>query len=202
MPETDRRKRPSATEEEVAFAIAQLLLDQIEAPDKTAAVVAALHALGLFSEASEASRANEIAELVLRPLPAFSSGTAESRAARDNALWRGEYAVAAAKRLSQAADTEKALRTEESYFEAHLNAGKRRIAGARINDAAVERYGNVLSWHHTKGPVNAREHHLKADGANYDASGEPPHETGAWPGQLPNCGCVPGPPKAGARLLR
>jgi hypothetical protein len=147
--------------------------------------------------------------LVLRDLPEPTRGSgALAAASRAEFSYRAAYALAAVRRLAGAvvsdADFGAALKTEGAYFGAHREASRRRLASAKLQDAAVEVWGNVLSWRHGVNgtPSAPRPHHLAADGANYDVRNGPPAETGGWPSALRHCSCAPGPPVAGGRMLR
>jgi SPP1 gp7 family putative phage head morphogenesis protein len=70
--------------------------------------------------------------------------------AADEPLERARYIVAAAQRLSKAADAgelTKALKLEQAYARLHLLAGRKRRAGAALLDAAASRSrSGWLKW--------------------------------------------------------
>jgi hypothetical protein len=142
--------------------------------------------------------------------PARSEG-ARSAAAVENLIYRGFYAIAAARRLGSALlgdpgdipATERlreALKKEAGHLGAHREASERRRKAAAMVDGAAALYGPVLSWNHGA-PERPRPNHAAADGFNFRADRSPPAFTGAYPGALPGCTCLPGPPRPGARLL-
>ena len=204
----------SPTEEEVAAAIALVLSGRLSPPDPEAAVAFALStlpALAALPSAPGGRVSREAASLVLRDLPRRAGpGGALLAAHRDNLLYRAWYGVNAAKRVAASVlDGEgpvgerlrKALSAESPYFAAHKRASGKRTAGARLNDAAAERFGPILGWNHGSHGPNDRPHHVAANGLNFDVR-NPPKETEGLPATLTHCGCVPGPPRRGARMLR
>lgn len=132
------------------------------------------------------------------------AGKAERATRLENVLRRAYYAIAATKRIGGATlggkPLTEATKAERPHLQAHRRAGKERLAGAKMNDAASERWGDVLSWHH--GPVThaSRHNHVAASGKNYRVS-KPPTSTEGLPGTLPGCGCTPSSPMPGAPLI-
>lgn len=202
-------QRASPTEEEVAAAIALVLSGRLSPPDPESAVASALLALPLLATLPNAlgGRVSRVtASLVLRDLPQRTDpGGALLAAHRDNLLYRAWYGVNAVSRIAskvaEGADLRAAVEAEDPYFAAHKLASEKRTAGARLNDAAAERFGPVLGWNHGSHGPNDRPHHVAANGLNFDVR-NPPEETEGLPATLTHCGCVPGPPKRGARMLR
>lgn len=158
--------------------------------------------------------AEETAKLLYgsEAVPVPASGFART-AALEAISYRAAYAAAAVRRLSGgvlAAETgsggealRAALGAERRHLGAHLEATRRRLAGARATKAMVDLHGPVLSWRHgeTRRPEEPRPTHLAADGANFDLRAGTPAYTGALPGVPPGCSCAWGPPAPGARLL-
>jgi len=97
----------------------------------------------------------------------------------------------------------KALAAEGRHLTAHLDATKRRLAGARATEAMITLHGWVLNWGHsvTRVPTEYRPSHKAADGANVDLRRGIPASTGALPGVLPGCSCAFRPPVEGARMI-
>lgn len=216
---SETRTRPpeqasgAATEEEIAFAIALILAGEAPLPqgvDPAVAVAAVLRLLPSLP-ALDDDVSTPVARLVVRAIPQQASperpaSLAETRASRANLSYRAHYAIEADKRLAKKVlsgeSVTDAFKGERRHFRAHLEASLDRVAGARMNDAAVERWGNILSWIDTGRAHTHRPSHLAADGANYDVRRPPVATDGMLPGQAPHCDCVPGPPKRSARMLR
>ena len=118
--------------------------------------------------------------------------------------YRAHYAIQAARRMTESirggASVEEARTKEATYFARHREAVRQRDAARRMVEAAQDRYGPVLGWRHGN-PKEPRPSHLAADGANFRAD-RVPTSTGALPGVLPNCTCVPTAPFPGARMLK
>lgn len=199
-------KQGSYTEQEILVAA---LVAQAVAEGASAGTVAALLAPLLVATASTEGVALMAARLALGedpPEPARpSAGEAERRAALDNLLFRAFYAVSALKRLA-AAGTEGpdslafALARERVHAGAHVRASEARIRGARLNDAAAEKWGDTLGWAHTKVAQTHRPEHEAAHGKNFSVS-NPPLSTGGLPATLPGCDCVPRAPYPGAEMV-
>jgi hypothetical protein len=206
------------TEAEIAAGIALILSGQ--APEQVAAAggVGAAVALALlaFVPASlpwpeRASVSAEAAELVLRDRPDHPSGSGAILAARrGNLVYRALYGINATRRIvSKVAGGEGSLgerlkgavKAEAPYFAAHKDANERRLRGAELVDAASNAFGPILGWNHGPNGPGDRPHHVKAHGLNFDVR-NPPRETEGLPGTLLHCGCFPGPPKQGARVMR
>jgi len=149
--------------------------------------------------------------LVLAATPEAQGGGLQelvSRARRESLLYRGFYAVAAVRRLSAAAildgpgGLEQAIAREARYFQGHKDATTRRMAGANGVQVAATLYGVILGWYHLNPTLDPRPDHLDAHGHNFRAvPALPPAMTGVWPGVLPNCGCVAGPPHRDGELI-
>lgn len=146
------------------------------------------------------------------PIAVPSAGFART-AAMEAISYRAAYASAAVQRLGGAVlDAEpggrgealrKALEAEGRHLTAHLEATRRRLAGARVIDGLVELHGPILSWNwgQTRTPDEPRPNHKAADKLNWDTRRGVPMETGAIPGVLAGCSCAAGPPVEGARML-
>jgi hypothetical protein len=210
MAEAQPRRSPS--EEEVAAGIALVLMGEAKVPGvPTKSAVASLLALLLptLPAALSARVSGETAALALRDLPEATRGSgALAVASRTEFSYRAAYALAAVGRLADAAASGGALgaplAVEAGYFGAHREASRRRLASARLQDAAAGVWGPILGWRHGVNgtSIAPRPHHVAASGANYDVRNGPPVETGGWPSSLRHCSCAPGPPVAGARMLR
>jgi hypothetical protein len=190
----------SPAEEAAAAAIAGLFLGA--ATVSIAAVAAILVPLAPTSVSSDAvvDAAENVAKMVLRDPPDVSGsgrGPAEDRAIVENLLHRGFYGVAAFRRLLSG----KPLEDEGRFFDMHQQANDTRLKGARVNDAAADRWGSLLGWHHHGTARTHRPGHVDADRKNYDLTRLPPISTGGWPGTLPGCDCSPAAPYPGAPLL-
>jgi hypothetical protein len=204
------RNSSSAEEEQIAFDIALILTGGVVLPPSTtplAAISALLLLLPGLSGASGASVANAAARLVALDPPALPEEAGVLRAATlSNLSHRGHYAVAAFRRLAGSVargdDLRQARRKEARFFAQHREAERMRTAGARLNDAAAERWGPILSWNDTGKAKTHRPSHLAADGKNYDVRRPPRSTGGILPGQAPNCDCVPGPPREGVEVMR
>lgn len=145
-------------------------------------------------------------------VPVPTAGFART-AAMEAISYRAAYASAAVRRLSGAvlgsepgsrgAALGKALAAERRHLGAHLEATRRRLAGARVVDGLVELHGPVLSWNwgQTRTPDEPRPNHKASDRLNWDTRRGVPMETGAIPGVLAGCSCAAGPPVRGARML-
>lgn len=170
---------------------------------------------GLLSDFDAAGDVAEGAARLLHgaePVPVPSGGFARS-AAMEAISYRAAYAAAAVGRLSASVlgaeggergeALRKALEAERRHLSAHLDATKRRLAGARVIDGLVELHGPVLSWNwgQTRTPDEPRPNHKAADKLNWDTRRGVPAETGATPGVLAGCSCAAGPPVRGARML-
>jgi hypothetical protein len=202
---TDPTQEDSA-EEGIAAAIALILAGQATLPDgmAPAAAIALLLARlpGLLEEGVSAA----VAALVTGPQIPKPTGSAAILAARaSNISYRAHYAIGAAKRVAAGVGEGKsiaeAVRAERKYLRQHLEASRTRLAGARLNEAAAERWGPILSWNHTGRTETHRPSHVAADGANYRMGSAPAATGGMLPGQAPNCDCIPGPPIPNGRML-
>jgi hypothetical protein len=197
-------------EAEIVAAIALVLMGEAKVPDSKSAVASLLALLLPTLPAALSARVSaEAASLALRDLPELLQGSgALAAASRGEFSYRAGYALAAVGRLAGAvagdADFGAALRAEGAYFGAHREASRRRLASARLQDAAADVWGPILGWRHGVNgtPSAPRPHHVAANGANYDVRNGPPVETGGWPSSLRHCSCAPGPPVAGGRMLR
>jgi hypothetical protein len=190
-----------ASQQVFVASVAPLLL-----PLMPTALLADVEAAGNVAEG--AARLLYEADAVLVP----SSGFART-AAMEAISYRAAYASAAVGRLSASVlgsepgkrgeALRKALEAERRHLSAHLDATKRRLAGARVIDGLVDLHGPVLSWNwgQTRTPDEPRPNHKAADKLNWDTRRGIPMETGAIPGVLAGCSCTAGPPVRGARML-
>jgi hypothetical protein len=199
----------SISEEEVAAAIAAILAGQLALPAGVTLLAAITTLLGALPDAPDgpvtAATARAAARLVLEDPPKPPGRSEALRVAyADNLLYRAWYGVNAAKRLaasvSEGDDLRAALSKELAHYHRHREANAARTAGAKLNAAAAERWGPVLSWNHS-GKEHFRPHHKAADGKNYRVD-RPPVSTEGLPGTLLHCGCAPGPPKPNGEMLR
>lgn len=202
-------------EEEVAAAIAAMFL-AAGAPVPGAVAALLLRLVPSYVPEDLRERvAFDAASFVPDRLPRPTGGTATRDAYVDNLLRRAHYAINVVKRLSAAVRApvrdeegpgpglEQRLRTaleaEERFFGQHREAAKRRVAGAKLVDAASELYGEVLGWKHGH-PKEPRPHHKAADGRNFRV-GTVPASTGALPGVLPGCTCSVVAPHENGEML-
>lgn len=210
MTETRTPPQSHATEEEIAASIALILAGGISLPSGAtplSAIAALLLLLPGFPQSAEnGSVANAVARLVVddaKPLPNLTeTNTALRRAHIDNLVYRAHYAINATKRVAASVvdgDLRGALQSEGRFLHQHLEANRRRVAGAKMVDAAVELHGPLLGWKHGH-PSEPRPSHAAADGANFDAT-TIPVSTEALPGVLPGCTCTVTAPVPGARML-
>jgi hypothetical protein len=210
--EQRQQSRPeSAQEEEIAAGIAALLAGFF-AVTTTAALVNAISSLlqllpGLPDFGSDedetlsgASVTRSVARLVVRDRQTPGSSQTLRNAHVDNLLHRAHYAINATKRVVRSEDIRKGFAKERMYFAAHREAERRRTAGAKMVDAAIELHGPLLGWKHGH-PKEPRPTHLQADGMNFDARSVPAY-TGALPGVLPGCTCTVTAPFENGRVLR
>jgi hypothetical protein len=200
-------KQPSATEEEIAAAIALILSGAVvPASLPPVEVIAGLLLLipGLPDEARESPVTERIARLVVGEgiTPNEATGSVR-RAYQDNLAHAAHYAVNATKRvgtrLAEGDGLKAAFEGEARPFAQHLDANRRRLAGARMVEAAAELHGPLLGWRHGH-PNEPRPQHLAADGANFRV-GSVPASTGALPGVLPGCTCTVVSPHENGRIL-
>ena len=201
-----------SSEEEVAAAIAAVLAGGLVLPAGTtplAAISALLGTLGLPDASVRDAAARLVSEdpdLMPDNAAQLRAGPALRRAHLDNLIYRAYYAINAAKRITarvaegEEASLRGALDKERPYLQQHREANRRREAAARMVDAAVELHGPVLGWRHGH-PKEPRPSHKAADGKNWEA-GTVPLSTGALPGVLPGCTCVPVAPFPNAETLR
>jgi hypothetical protein len=196
-----RRTEPYSPEEiAAAAAIAAALLDGSATPAAIAAILAPLLPAGIPSGSVDVPG---LSRIVLRdppegPTPEGSGGGGlEDLARTENLLHRGFYGVAALRRLADGGS----LAAEGKLFGMHQEANEARLKGARLNDAAAEKWGNLLGWHHAGTARTHRPGHEAADGKNFDVTRQPPASTGAWPAMLPFCDCTPRAPYPNGRLL-
>ncbi len=199
---------------EEAAVIAAILAGTLVVPNPAEAIAAILLAVApaplLAAPAAAASVAFGVASLIVQTpgpaargsrLTARGAGPASEGQLLREAAFKGFYALNALRRVAVAEDKAQQLRRERRFFGQQLEASRRRTAGAALNDAAAAIHGPVLSWVHTGRAKTHRPEHEAAHGANFDVR-LPPTETGGLPATLPHCDCLPGPPIAGARMLR
>jgi hypothetical protein len=199
-------QQSSPTAEEIAAAIALILSGAVVPSRPPVEVIAGLLALipGLPDEVRESPVTERVARLVLRDRIAPNDATGSVRRAyQDNLAHAAHYAVNATKRVAQRLAEGDGLKAafegEARPFAQHLDANRRRIAGARMVEAAAELHGPLLGWRHGH-PTEPRPTHVAADGANFRV-GSVPAATGALPGVLPGCTCVPVAPFENGREL-
>ncbi len=213
-PETQQEAQEEPHAEQAAL-IGVILAGTLAVPNPAEAIAAILLAVApvslLASPAAAASVAFGVASLVVQTprnsqargsrLTARGAGPASEGQLLREAAYKGFYALNALRRVAAAEDKAQQLRRERRFFGQQLDASRQRVSGAILNDAAVARWGPILSWNHGPNSPNDRPHHVAADGANYDVRNGPPKETGSFPATEPHCGCTPGPPREGARML-
>lgn len=119
------------------------------------------------------------------------SATASAEASKLEPMFRAQYVLAAARRISglTGEEREEALRREQQFFNQHLQAVANRRRAASAVDAARARYGDELGWYAKMDSQSSAECR-EANGKNFSASRIPPI---GWPGSVhPNCRCKPG----------
>lgn len=124
-----------------------------------------------------------------KPLVAPSTGTktAVRLADEEEATFRAGYVWAATQRVVGGGE----LADEKTYFNQHLDAGRRRHESGKDVDRASARYGPRLGWH-AKMDARTSEECRQANGRNFDASRIPAI---GFPGAVhPFCRCKPGRP--------
>lgn len=195
------------SEEEIAAAIALVLAGDTSVLPAGVAPLAAIAALlGLLSGAPGDSVRDAAVRLIVEDTrPDINETGALGGAHITNLVYSAHYAINAMRRLqasvSEGEDLREALATEGRYLQQHRQAKEARVAGARINQAAVERWGPILGWHHTNKAETHRPSHVAAHGANYRPDAPPRSTEGMLPGMALHCDCVPGPPQPNARIL-
>lgn len=206
-PPTQEPQQSQHSEEEIAAAIALVLADDASVLPAGVTPLAAISALlGLLPGAPEDSVRDAAARLIVEDTrPDIGETGTLRRAHMINLVYSAHYVINAMRRLgtkvSEGESLHKALVNEGRYLQQHRQANEARVAGARINAAAVERWGPILGWHHTNKASTHRPSHVKADGANYRPDSPPRSTEGMLPGMALHCDCVPGPPKPNARIL-
>lgn len=227
MTEPGVRQRPAQRPPEISKAEAAAIIalylaagDEEESPLISEALLRSLDA-GLIAAAG----AEELAEMALaltawafRGFTATYSpdvGTAETPGTADpvftvlsgaelgrEATIRGLYLGNALDRMAEdvrrGKSPEQARLKESTYFELHLQAGRRRTAAAGVVGAMRGLYGDVLGWY-DMGDNRVRALHVRLGRENFRV-GEP-HVTEGYPGSKPNCRCVPGPPHTNGVLM-
>jgi hypothetical protein len=144
-----------------------------------------------------ANSARGLAAMLVEDADGSKRGTRDLR----ELVLKGLYGINALARVARAEDKAKALEKERGHYQRQKEASTRRTLQQAMLDAAVATYGPILSW--TAVPrETSRPHHLAADGFNFDVSKGPPKQTGAFPGELPNCLCNFAPPRPGAKVMR
>lgn len=200
----------STAEEQIAATITLLLAGGLPLPEGTtlAAAVAAL--LLMLPDAPEAPVAEPVAEavagLVVRDQPPIPDApVATQKAYRQNVAFRAHYAVNAVRRVAVdvvgGRSLAESIAAERSNWQAHLDASETRLTGARLNDAAAERWGPELGWYDTGRATTHTHEHQMASGNNYRVDIPPKETDGYLPAQRYKCDCVPGPPHENGRLL-
>lgn len=208
MTETQTRQTQpqQANEPEIAAAIALILAGGVSVPSVTGAIAALLRMIPGMPDSGDGDVSVPVSRMVSR----VTRGTGtpldgEVAVSASNLSYRAHYAIEAMKRVasdvSQGNTLKDALNAERINLTRHLEASETREAGARLNQAAAERWGPVLSWNHTGKSSTHRPSHVAANGANYDVRNPPQSTEGLLPGQAPHCDCLAGPPIPGARML-
>lgn len=134
-------------------------------------------------------------------------GVRPERAEEDEILRRAMYVVNGSMRMARdianGRSPDEALERESRHYLAHTEAQQKRRSAKRLREVAREEYGDILSWNHraTRDPKEPREPHEAMDGFSFDASKGPPKATGVYPGVLPWCSCLAGPPRVGAMVV-
>lgn len=132
-----------------------------------------------------------------------SSGAATARsAARHEIFYRAAYIVNASKRVGadvgQGTPIPQAVAEEKRFFRSHEAARRRRMDAAAAVGAAANRYGPLLGWY-LNPLLNNEAECIAANGHNFRAD---EGTAIGWPGAVHlNCGCVAGPPIAGAGMV-
>lgn len=124
-----------------------------------------------------------------KPLAPPSAGakTAVQLSDQEEAAHRAGYVWYAVQRMEAGGD----LATERTYFNQHLDAGRRRHDRAAEIDRAEAQYGPSLGWH-AKMDARTSEECRQANGRNFNASRIPAI---GYPGTVhPSCRCKPGRP--------
>ena len=128
---------------------------------------------------------------------------------RQSLAWRALYVIAAAERLHDAQDFERAFQREHSYFLRHLAAEERRLRAAALVDVASRLLDDrteeqetskvpLLGWRSVIDQRTTPECKW-ANGQNFRADRIP---VIGLPGAVhPRCRCTSGPPVEGAPLL-
>jgi hypothetical protein len=199
-----KTQEASAAEEEIAAAIALILAGSVSTPRPPVEVIAGLLALIPGLPDIDFDVRERVARLVVRDrVVAPDASGSILRAYQDNIAHAAHYAVNATKRVAtRLADGETvraAFEGEARPFRQHLDANRRRLAGARMIEAAAELHGPLLGWKHGH-PKEPRPNHAAADGANFRV-GSVPLSTGALPGVLPGCTCTVTAPHENGRML-
>jgi hypothetical protein len=202
--QTSAKTQEASAEEEIAAAIALILAGSVSTPRPPVEVIAGLLALIPGLPDIDFDVRARVARLVARDnivAPKGSGGIL--RAYQDNIAHAAHYAVNATKRvaanITDGAKIDAALRGEARHLAQHLDANRRRLAGARMIEAASELHGPLLGWKHGH-PKEPRPNHAAADGANFRV-GSVPLATGALPGVLPGCTCTVTAPHENGRML-
>lgn len=121
--------------------------------------------------------------------------TASSASQRVEGLFRAQYVLAASRRIAAAvADgvpLAEAERTEERYYNQHLEAMLNRRKAAAQVDGMARRHGDLLGWY-AKMDSRTSAECREANGKNFTVSVRPPI---GYPGTVhPNCRCKAGKP--------
>lgn len=204
MTETRQQVQQSnLSEEEVAFFVAYLLAGG-DLPRGTSLIGAVAGLLRLLPGAPDADVTARVARRVVLNKPEAPRGAGAIGAARvSNLSHAGHYAVQATKRIvgkiAGGEGVAASLEGERRHLIQHLEANRRRLAGARMVDAAAELHGPLLGWKHGH-PTESRPNHAAADGQNFVAAAVPA-STEALPGVLPGCTCTITAPFEGAQTL-
>jgi hypothetical protein len=150
------------------------------------------------------------------PLPGMEgTGPATRWAIRQNEIRRASFSLNTCKRIQAAIDAAKAhdepaiaaiqdaLKAEQRWFGAHVDASNRRVQAASAVDGMAATYGDLLSWNAVK-DKRCTPGCFEASGKNFRAD-RPPIVEGhpAFPGAVHGvtCRCTAGPPRRGAAML-
>lgn len=210
MGRTREQTENTGSEEELA-AIGLALASGVATPAPLALLLMPLLPAGLSVNPQQRVRVTQIVAELLLSMGALRFSY-DNDIERDAALmvlaYRAAYARAALMRIARAAvdnpeSLQQAAERERPYLQAHEDASRWRLAGARAVGALVELHGPMLGWYHgkTRTPEEPRPTHLASNGKNFDARRGPPVFTGAYPGVLPWCSCIAGPPHRGGSTI-
>jgi SPP1 gp7 family putative phage head morphogenesis protein len=124
-----------------------------------------------------------------------SAPSASTESQRTEALFRAQYILAASRRVAAAVaegvPLAEAERTEERFYNQHLQAMVGRRKAAAQVDSMAKRHGDLLGWY-AKMDSRTSAECKEANGKNFNVSVRPPI---GYPGTVhPNCRCKAGKP--------